>query len=142
MSTRPERLADAIHVLLRVITVDETRHPSAEGRMRYNPLDFQTIARVRAEPGIRAADLARFLGVAPTTLQSAVDRLVRRGVIEKGAGGRGLGLTEEGEALAAAIRRQDVANMKTALDALPTARRAAMVEDLERIAAAVSGGMD
>ena len=131
------RLAAAIHVLLRVFTVNERAFPSAEGRMRYNPLDFQTIGAVAARPGLRGADLARHLGVVPTTAQSCIDRLARRGLIAKGPGGRGLRLTTEGEAVAAAIRRQDVSNMTRMLAVLPPERRGPLIADIEAIAAAM-----
>jgi DNA-binding MarR family transcriptional regulator len=48
-----------------------------------NPLDAQTLVFVGDNPGCVMGDAARYLTVAPTTMSSAVDRLVRKGLIER-----------------------------------------------------------
>jgi len=137
------RFADAIRVLLRTFTVDETRFPPAEGRMKYNALDFQTLHYLSLTPGCTGAALARFLGVSPTTAQSVIDRLVRRGLVSRDANpasGRAvaLSLTAEGRDVQAAIERQDVANCQTMLASLPAAQRRTFVDQLDRITAAIA----
>lgn len=48
-----------------------------------NALDAQTLAIVDANPGCGQGDVARDLNVAMTTMSSAVDRLVRKGLLER-----------------------------------------------------------
>lgn len=48
-----------------------------------NELDKQVLLHVARQPGCGPTDVARFLGVATTTLSSATDRLVKRGLIER-----------------------------------------------------------
>jgi DNA-binding MarR family transcriptional regulator len=116
-------LADQIRVLMRAFTIDEARGPAAEGLLRHNAADFQTIAFVGAHPGTSSAALARFLGVAATTAQSVIDRLVKADVLVRKAGAHdkrtvALHLSEHGEAVRAAIARQDEANCAFMLEAL------------------------
>lgn len=48
-----------------------------------NELDKQLLFHVARQPGCGPTDVARFLGVANTTISSATDRLVKRGLIER-----------------------------------------------------------
>jgi DNA-binding MarR family transcriptional regulator len=48
-----------------------------------NELDKQVLFHVARQPGCGPTDVARFLGVANTTISSATDRLVKRGLIER-----------------------------------------------------------
>ena len=77
-SRNAQSLLQSVNTLLRIFTVDEQQYPSAEGRMRYNPLDFQTLRYLADYPDTSAADVARFLGVVPTTQQAVMDRLVKQ----------------------------------------------------------------
>ncbi|CDO60254.1 AtsB [Candidatus Phaeomarinobacter ectocarpi] len=151
MSTASEkqaaRFADAIRVLLRTFTVDETQFPPAEGRMKYNALDFQTLHFLSQTPGSTGAALARFLGVSPTTAQSVTDRLIKRGLLARDANpssGRAisLSLTKQGEDMQAAIERQDIANCQTMLATLPASDRRHFVDQLDQITRAVGAGPD
>ena len=72
-SDQAEQLHRYINTMLNLFLVNEQSFPSAKGRMRYNPLDFQTLRFVAAQPDCRGSDIARALGVVPTTLQSALD---------------------------------------------------------------------
>lgn len=132
-------LLKGISVLLRVFLVDETRFPSAEGRMRYNPIDFQTLLYLESHPGCQGADIARALKAAPTTQQSSLDRLIRLGLVEKSdhpSSGRSkaYALTNDGRDLRAAIHRQDIANMKTMLSFLQKDERDEIVRLVEKVA--------
>jgi DNA-binding MarR family transcriptional regulator len=48
-----------------------------------NALDAQTLVFVGENPGCGMGDVARYLNVAMTTMSSAVDRLVRKALIER-----------------------------------------------------------
>jgi DNA-binding MarR family transcriptional regulator len=48
-----------------------------------NALDAQTLVFVGENPGCGMGDVARYLSVAMTTMSSAVDRLVRKALIER-----------------------------------------------------------
>ena len=133
------RLLKSISTLLRVFTVDEQRFPSAEGRMRYNPLDFQTLRYLAENPGAKAADVARFLGIAPTTQQAVMDRLVSGGYVARtdhpqSARAKAHSLTPEGQDLLGAVIRQDIANMKTMLSCLTSEEQRQVVALVEKVA--------
>jgi DNA-binding MarR family transcriptional regulator len=139
MSGHEARFAASLRVLLRLFTISEADFPAAGGRMRYNAVDFQTLHFVGEHRGCRATDLAAFLGVAPTTVQSALDRLEKRGLIARQAhprSGRALALhlTQAGEAMTAAISAQDEANCAAMLSTLDAAQRAGFVANIERMA--------
>ncbi len=132
----------SIRSLLRAFTIDETRYPSAEGKIRYNGPEFQTLHFVGLNPGCSSAALAAFLGVSPTTAQSVIERLIKRGLIlrARSSGDKravALNLTAEGETVRAAIHRQDQRNCETMLAALPEAERSAFVARMAQIAQAI-----
>jgi DNA-binding MarR family transcriptional regulator len=139
----PDRLAEGVRVLLREFTINEVRFPAAEGRLRHNAIDFQSLAVIAAQPGCSALDVGRRLGASPTTLQSCLDRLVRAGLVSRERSDQDgrrvvLALTPEGLETHGAIRRQDLANCDLMLSALPEPARARFVADLERIAAHIN----
>jgi DNA-binding MarR family transcriptional regulator len=120
MTAEADLLAEKLRILLRAFTINESRFPAAEGKMRYSGLDFQTIHFVQENPDCNALSLAQFLGVSATTTQSVIDRLVRKGILERKKSevdGRAvaLRLTVEGNAVSDAIKRQDQANCSTML---------------------------
>jgi DNA-binding MarR family transcriptional regulator len=135
-----ERLLESVGFLLNLFVVNEQQFPSAEGRVRYNPIDFQTLRYIENNPGCRGADIARTLGVAPTTLQSALDRLIKKGWVKRynhptSKRAKAHALTEDGAELRAAIHRQDLANMDVMLSALSPEEQKFAVQVLGKIAA-------
>lgn len=135
----PERLLESVGALLQLFTVNEERFPSAEGRLRYNPIDFETLRFVHAHPGSRGVDIAEALSVAPTTLQSSIDRLIRTGLVDRrphptSKRAKAYVLTEEGGKIRDAIHRQDISNMQSVLDALTKAEQKTVIELLEKVA--------
>lgn len=48
-----------------------------------NEVDIQTLRYVSEHPGCGPTDVARFLGLAATTISSATDRLAKRGLLER-----------------------------------------------------------
>jgi DNA-binding MarR family transcriptional regulator len=144
MTFPKDQMADAmvenIRTLLRTFTIDERRFPAMDGQMRYNGPDFQTLHFVGRRPGCKSAELAAFLGVVPTTAQSVIERLIKRGLIARTPHATSkravaLTLTREGEAARDAINAQDRANCQAILAALPAKARADFVAQLGQIAA-------
>lgn len=135
-------LAEHIRALMRAFTIDETRAPAAEGLMRHNAVDFQSIGFVGAQPGTSAAALARFLGVAATTAQSVIERLVKAELLVRRPGVQdkrtvALYLSARGEAVRAAIARQDEANCAYMLAALTPEEQTRFLAMMEAIASRV-----
>lgn len=135
-----ERLLKSVGTLLNLFIVNEERYPSAEGRTRYNPIDFQSLRYIHDNPGCRGADIARAIGVAPTTLQSALDRLIKNGWVKRephpiSKRAKAHSLTEAGQEMRASILRQDLANMNVMLGALSKDEQTQAVELLEKITA-------
>lgn len=136
------RLLKSISVMLRLFIIDEERFPSAEGRVKYNPIDFQTLRFIDAQPNCRGADIARALGVAPTTVQSALDRLIRKGLVERmdhpeSRRAKVHKLTEDGKSLRDAIHRQDMSNMDAILSTLTEEEQAQIVALMEKVTTAL-----
>lgn len=139
MGDMPERMARAVNVILNRYLVR-----GADGMDRplpYNPVDYQTLRFLAQNPDARATDVAQHVGVAPTTMQSALDRLVKKGLLQKtksqtDARARLYALTDKGEAIHTAIQAQDRANMAAMLSALTSAEQADMVRFIERVVAA------
>ncbi|WP_298302003.1 MarR family winged helix-turn-helix transcriptional regulator [uncultured Erythrobacter sp.] len=136
------RLHSHINSLINLFLVNEQSFPSAQGRMRYSPLDFQTIRFVSTNPDCPAKAIADALGVAPTTLQSALDRLIRKGYLERGPhpqDGRAKvhRLTPDGLELRAAIEAQDLENMQFLLDPLTARERETLLKIMEKVSAKV-----
>jgi len=75
-----------------------------------NELDKQTLFYVAQHPACGPSDVARFLGTANTTISSATDRLVKRGLlkrdrVEKDRRAVALELTGEGHSYVTAQRK-------------------------------------
>ena len=143
MTNTAEEMLEGIRTILRAFTIDSSRFPPAEGRIKYNPVDFQTLYFIDAHPGCKSTELAAFLGIAPTSAQSVCDRLIKRGFLKREASDSNkravaLSLTGEGQSVVAAIRRQDIANCKTMLEALPANSRTTFVKQITQIAQSLS----
>lgn len=75
-----EQLAQAFERFTRRFKVAEA---AAAADNALNALDAQTLALVDASPGCGQGEVARDLNVAMTTMSSAVDRLVKKGLVER-----------------------------------------------------------
>ena len=138
------RLAAAINYLMRFFLLEENDFPPAQGRTKFNPLDFNIIRFIAAHPGCIATDIVRDLRVGPTTLQSALDRLVRKGVllrtVHRGdARARALELSGEGESLFEAITEQDNTNMRAVLATLDADERRTFLELADKVVEGLGG---
>lgn len=79
-SEQVEQLTRAIERFTRRFKVAEA---AAAAGNALNALDAQALLFVSEHPGCGLGDVARDLGVAPTTMSSAVDRLVRKAMIQR-----------------------------------------------------------
>lgn len=137
-----DRLAESIRVLLHALTI-RAQDTSGDGRIAFSGAELATLGYISEHPGSKSREVIAFLGLTTTTVQSLLDRLVRKGVIARQphkVDGRAVALflTEEGETTLASIRAQDVANCAAMLSVLPTKRRTGFVSDLEAIARRLS----
>ncbi|MFZ6763197.1 MarR family winged helix-turn-helix transcriptional regulator [Pseudoroseomonas sp. WGS1072] len=102
-------------------------------------IDKHILHYVEANPDCGPTDAARYLGVAPTTLSSATDRLAKRGLLERlrPSGDRravALRLSKEGQAYAAAHKKAYMAMFRKMLDSLTVEERGAFVAMMKKIA--------
>ncbi|WP_156841715.1 MarR family winged helix-turn-helix transcriptional regulator [Novosphingobium aquimarinum] len=56
---------------------------AAAAKNALNALDAQALVFVSENAGCNAGEIARYLDVVPTTMSSAIERLVRKGLIER-----------------------------------------------------------
>lgn len=137
------RLHEAIDRLMRAFKVAEGRANEGRAEATLVTADVQSLMFVGARPDSMASELAAFLGVAPTTASSVIDRLVRRGLLVRERTNENrrvvrLRLTDEGEAARSRIVAEQLANCREMLAALPAAERKTLVALLAKVAAAVS----
>ncbi|MBI1391717.1 MAG: MarR family transcriptional regulator [Alphaproteobacteria bacterium] len=140
MTDDVERLRLAIAELLRILKISEPTMPNAHSRFRAHPTDIAAMRFVADNAGAPMKALSRHLGIATTTATSAVDRLVRMGLVsrERLDGDRravALNLTAQGRRTYAAIIEEERERTRRMLAALPRADRKPLVGHLETIAA-------
>ncbi|RVU15162.1 MarR family winged helix-turn-helix transcriptional regulator [Methylobacterium oryzihabitans] len=104
-----------------------------------NELDVQTLLYVAQNPDCGPTDIARYLGLAVTTISSATDRLAKRGLLERHRieGDRravALRLSEDGAARAAAQSNAYDALNRTMLARLAPDERDAFIRMVAKIA--------
>jgi len=133
------RLFNAVSFLMRRFLLEDGADSPAQGQAAFNPIDFNILRHIDAFPGTRAKDMSEALKVAPTTLQSGIDRLVRKGMIAKSphpddSRARAHMLTDEGTNLRGAIHAQDMANMEAILATLDRDERAQLLTLMDKIA--------
>lgn len=139
-----ERLLAIVTNLINLFSVDESMFPATEGRERYNPIDFQTLKFVETHANARATDIGDALRVAPTTLQSVLDRLLEKGLLERDVhpdDGRAriYRLSAIGAAMRAAIQQQDLDNMGALLAGMDANKREIVLEQMEKTMEALKG---
>jgi DNA-binding MarR family transcriptional regulator len=138
-AAQTESLHDSVCTLLRILTVAETEFAPADGKMKYSGLDFQSIGFIGRNAGCMASELAQFLDVAPTTATSTVDRLVKRGLVnrerpEDNRRAVALSLTASGLQMFEVMVNHDMRNMQLMLGALRDSERAPFVSAMAKIA--------
>ncbi len=133
----------AIRTLLRLLTIDERRLSADIGTVPFNPIDLETLSYLHRHPGSVAKAIAAYLGVRSTTMQSVVDRLQKRGLLQRDKSalkGRAvaLTLTKEGMAFRQHIHVQNLKNCAQMLEYVPENERANFVQNMSKIAAKFS----
>lgn len=102
-------------------------------------IDKQILLYVEKHPGCGPTDVARFFGVATTTISSATDRLAKRGLLarhrlEDDRRAVALRLTEQGKTFVSAHRQAYLAMFKLMLDRLSPDERDSFVAMMTKIA--------
>ncbi len=138
-----EQLDAAISTLLRLLTIDERRLSADLGTVPFNPIDLETLSYLHRHPGSVAKEIAAYLGVQSTTMQSVVDRLQKRSLLQRDKSalkGRAvaLTLTKEGMAFRQHIHIQNLKNCSQMLEYVPENERANFVQNMSKIAAKFS----
>ena len=138
-----EQLDIAISAILRVLTIDERRLSANITPIHLNPLDLEVLSYLDRHPGSPARDIASFLGVGPTTMQSVIDRLNGRGFLKRDTvalKGRAiaLSLTECGVHVWEQIHRQNLKNCKQMLQCISENERMRFIEHMTEIATQIS----
>ncbi len=143
-SGEPARLRAAIRGLVRRFGVSERADVSCCGVTVAQAAALEALA---GHGPMRLSDLGRRLGIAPSTLTRNVERLVDGGLVVRQADGRDaraarVRLTAAGRraALGVADREEDFA--RQVLERIPEGRRAAVVESLGELLAAVRGATE
>jgi len=143
-ATEPARLRAAIRGLVRRFGVSERADVSCCG---VTVAQAAALAALFGHGPMRLSDLGRRLGIAPSTLTRNLERLVDGGLVVRQADGRDaraarVRLTAAGRraALGVADREQDFA--RQVLERIPEDRRAAVVESLGDLLAAVRGATE
>jgi DNA-binding MarR family transcriptional regulator len=106
--------------------------------MRYNPIDYQTLKFIESHPKTRATDISHALFLPPTTMQSALDRLVKMDLVRKSnhpKDGRAkiYELSKQGVDMRAKILAQDRANMNEMLSTLTPVEQEQLLISLEKV---------
>ena len=135
-----DELAGYVSTIIKALLVAGRKGAPAEGRLPFNPLYFHILRLVGAVEGCRPSHLADELGVARTTVSTALKALGRRNLVTTGSDptdGRALivALTAEGRDVRDAILRQDRRNAAAMLAALPEPDQQAFVAALGKVAA-------
>ena len=138
-----EELDSAISTLLRVLTIDERRLSSILRSGPFNTIDLETLSFLHRHPGSLAKDAASYLGVRSTTMQSVVDRLHKRGLLQRDKAalkGRAvaLSLTDEGMKYWQQVHAQNLKNCRQMLASLSDHDRSGFVKNMNTIAATFS----
>ena len=137
-----EQLDVAISALMRVLVIDERRSLSTNAGVPFNPIDLEALSFVNRHPESSAKDVSNYLGVRSTTMQSVVDRLVKRSLLKRdkiALKGRAvaLSLTETGLQVQDELRAHNLKNCKQILASLDEDERQGFVKNMTLIAAAL-----
>jgi DNA-binding MarR family transcriptional regulator len=132
-------LLDGIQLLVRRFAVSERADVTCCG---LSVAQAATLDVLRTEGPVRLSALGRRLGIAPSTLTRNLDRLEKAGHVVRESDGDDaraarVRLTATGRGAAAEVERRELAFARGVLERLPRERRAAALEGLRDLLAAV-----
>jgi DNA-binding MarR family transcriptional regulator len=138
-----DQLDTAISTLLRVLIVQERRIANDRAALPFNPIDIETLSFLARTPGAVAKQVATYLQISATTMQSVVDRLEKRGLLTRDKAalkGRAiaLALTSEGGSFRERIQAQNIQNCTIMLEAIDPLDQERFVDSMTKIAAKFS----
>ncbi len=147
MDDEIERLRLATTELLRILKVMEPAIPNMHSRFREHPTDIAALRFIADNPGAPAKAVAAYLGAAPTTATSVIDRLARAGLVDRARADDDrrsveLKLTDDGAAAFGQIINEERDNMRRMLEALPERSRGPFVRYMAEIASRLSEDAD
>jgi DNA-binding MarR family transcriptional regulator len=132
-------LDGAISSLMRTLIIQERQLSSHSPVVPNNPLDLETLIFLNQHPGCSAKDIAAYLQVSATTLQSVIDRLEKSRLLAKdntALRGRAVALflTQEGSKARTLIQTQNMTNCKMMLDVIDPQDQDKFIDQIVKIA--------
>jgi DNA-binding MarR family transcriptional regulator len=134
-----ETLDEAISTLVRALIIQERQLCNDVAGLPRNPLDLEILSFLDRYPAVQAKDIATYLQISATTLQSALDRLERRVLLtrdRKSLKGRSvaISLTPEGRKARNLMQNQNIDNCKAMLRVIDPMDRERFVNNMVKIA--------
>jgi DNA-binding MarR family transcriptional regulator len=140
MSTTAEadQLMEAIRLLVRRFSLAERADVACCGMTVAQAATLEALS----DDGLRLGELGQRLGIAPSTLSRNIDRLVDRGLVQRGPDpndrrAQRAELTAEGRKAATAVRRHESEFARDILDRLPDGSIADTLAAVDNILSAV-----
>lgn len=139
--TDARHLLDAIQLLVRRFSLAERADAACCGMTVAQAATLEALS----EGGLRLGELGTRLGIAPSTLSRNLDRLVERGLVERGPDpddrrAQRAELTTEGHEAAASVHRSEMEFAREILRRLP--RSSTTIESLNELLTAVRGATE
>ncbi|MBX3154411.1 MAG: MarR family transcriptional regulator [Deltaproteobacteria bacterium] len=139
---RAKRNADAVRRVQRaypqIYLACHVDHTTRRRAHQLSDRDASVLAHLDGVSPVTAGMLAKHLGIGPSTLTEAIDRLEDKGLVERTRRGRvvELRITGDGIAQMQAANVLDSERVAQLIAAVPPRRRAAAVEGIELLAVA------
>ena len=133
-----KRLREAIRLLVRRFSLAERADIACCGMTVAQAATLEALV----DRGLRLGDLGTRLGIAPSTLSRNLDRLVDRGLVERGPDPQDrralrAELTNEGRKAAAMVRRNEIDFARGILSSLPAGSVTTTLDAFDNLLAAV-----
>lgn len=130
----------ALSTLVRVLIIQERRISNDISAVSFNPLDLEVLSFLGNQPNVPAKNIATYLQVSPTTMQSAIDRLEKRGFLVRDKAalkGRAIAisLTADGVQFRDLMHATNLQNCKLMLEVINPLDQERFVDSMVKIAA-------
>jgi DNA-binding MarR family transcriptional regulator len=137
------RLDEAIGALVRALIIQERQLSNDRAAVPRNPLDLEILSFLDRRPDVQAKEIATYLKISATTLQSAIDRLEKQALLTKDKNflkGRAvaLSLTSQGQAARQLLHAQNIENCEAMLGAIDPLDQEKFIENMVKIASKFS----